>query len=93
MSRPSKVKEGHPTDFPTISIDGKDSEAMQEVLEDGRAGVGFETGVARRDCGLQGEIANPIGKTGGLSLAHSKLLLRPTTLAGTEIRIRPCRQR
>jgi hypothetical protein len=39
MSRPSKVKEGHPTDSPTMSIDGKDSEAMQEVLEDECAGV------------------------------------------------------
>jgi len=46
MSRPGKVKEGHPTDFPTLSIDGKDSEAMQEVLGDECAESGFETRAA-----------------------------------------------
>ena len=49
MLLPSKVKEGHPTDFPTMSIDGKDSEVMQEVLGDECAGSGYETRAARRN--------------------------------------------
>jgi hypothetical protein len=66
MSRPSKVKEGHPTDSPTMSVDGKDSEAMQEVLEDECTGVWLSTpGCRVATSEVLGENANPIGKTGG----------------------------
>jgi len=53
----------------------------------------LKPGLPRRDlwgCNVKMRI---LLEARNMSLAHSSLLLRPATHAGTEIRIRPCRQR